>query len=139
MSEVRRFVIPLAAKGKQRPRMANGHAYTPRETRIYEDDVKRFYISQCHYTPYPKGVALRLVITFLYAIPQSASMKQRQAMLSGVKKPTVKPDLSNAVKTIEDALNGLAYYDDAQITDLHPKKRYAIEASILVEITEDDE
>lgn len=38
---------------------------------------------------------------------------------------TSKPDLSNIAKGIEDGLNGLAYKDDAYITDLHYHKRYA--------------
>lgn len=39
--------------------------------------------------------------------------------------PTVKPDADNVSKIILDALNGLAYYDDNQVTDLTIYKQYA--------------
>ena len=39
--------------------------------------------------------------------------------------PTVKPDADNISKIILDALNGLAYYDDNQVTDLTIYKLYA--------------
>ena len=39
--------------------------------------------------------------------------------------PTVKPDTDNISKIILDALNGLAYYDDNQVTDLTIYKQYA--------------
>lgn len=39
--------------------------------------------------------------------------------------PTVKPDTDNISKIILDALNGLAYYDDNQVTDLTIYKLYA--------------
>jgi Holliday junction resolvase RusA-like endonuclease len=37
-------------------------------------------------------------------------------------KLTGKPDTSNLVKAIEDALNGIAYYDDSQIVKLFAAK-----------------
>jgi crossover junction endodeoxyribonuclease RusA len=33
------------------------------------------------------------------------------------------PDVDNIVKPIQDALNGLVYTDDSQITDCHTRKR----------------
>ena len=38
--------------------------------------------------------------------------------------PSVRPDLSNYVKVIEDALNGVVWEDDGQIIDLFLSKRY---------------
>lgn len=36
---------------------------------------------------------------------------------------TAAPDVDNIVKPIQDALNGLVYNDDTQITDCHTRKR----------------
>lgn len=36
-----------------------------------------------------------------------------------------KPDLSNLVKAVEDALTGLIYKDDSQITHIEARKQYA--------------
>ena len=41
--------------------------------------------------------------------------------------PTKKPDTDNIAKAILDALNGLAYYDDAQVVNLEVQKRYSNE------------
>ena len=39
--------------------------------------------------------------------------------------PTIKPDISNVQKAIEDALNGLAYVDDKQIVWVEASKGYS--------------
>lgn len=39
--------------------------------------------------------------------------------------PTVKPDLDKLLRSTLDAMTGLAYHDDAQIVDAHPRKVYA--------------
>lgn len=36
-----------------------------------------------------------------------------------------RPDLDNLVKSVKDALNGLAWSDDSQVAQLHAGKRYA--------------
>ena len=134
----RHFFVPGDPMGKQRVRVANGHAYTPQKTREYEETIRFFYEAQCHYEPYPKGTALGLTIIALFRIPKGASKKTMQGMLSGAIKPTVKPDADNIAKVL-DAVNKAAWFDDCQITDLHVKKRYALEPGLDVYITEDDE
>jgi hypothetical protein len=51
----------------------------------------------------PSGDDLTIVVTNFYA--------------------TAAPDVDNIVKPIQDALNGLVYGDDHQITDCHTRKR----------------
>ena len=49
----------------------------------------------------------------------------------------VKPDASNLVKIVEDALNGIAYTDDAQVVKTYAQKRYVPQgqpAYTLVEV-----
>ena len=48
-------------------------------------------------------------------------------MQQGLILPTKKPDTDNIAKAILDALNGLAYYDDAQICQLEVYKFYSDE------------
>lgn len=45
-----------------------------------------------------------------------------------------KPDTDNIAKIIADALNGVAYKDDAQITKLEVAKLYGSEDKVEVEI-----
>lgn len=58
-------------------------------------------------------------------VPGSWSKKKRAAALEGSIRPTGKPDCSNMVKLVEDALNGVAWRDDSQIVSLGVRKRYA--------------
>jgi Holliday junction resolvase RusA-like endonuclease len=49
-------------------------------------------------------------------------------------KATAKPDSDNIAKLILDALNKVAWDDDAAVTDLRVKKRHAPEPGILVRV-----
>lgn len=44
--------------------------------------------------------------------------------------------MDNVQKVVLDALNGVAYKDDARVVDLHGYKRYSITPGLLVEIEE---
>ena len=45
--------------------------------------------------------------------------------MTGAIRPTVKPDWDNIGKIVADALNKIAYYDDAQIVDSQTRKFYS--------------
>lgn len=68
---------------------------------------------------------LVLSLRFRLPIPKSQTKRTRSLMAAGQIAPTVKPDLSNAVKAIEDAMNGIAYIDDVQIVRGVQEKIYA--------------
>lgn len=74
-------------------------------------------------SPYEGPLVLSL--RFRLPIPKSATKKARELMASGQVAPTVKPDLSNALKAIEDAMNGIVYVDDVQIARGIQEKIYA--------------
>ncbi len=48
--------------------------------------------------------------------------------------PTLKPDTDNIAKVVCDALNGVAYHDDKQITSLTVDKVWADDGIERVEI-----
>ena len=58
-------------------------------------------------------------------IPASATKKRLQAIASGEEKPTKKPDASNILKSVEDAMNSVVYKDDSQIVNIHITKVYS--------------
>lgn len=60
--------------------------------------------------------------------------KKRTEAASGLILPTTKPDMSNYIKSIEDALNGVLWHDDNATVDIHGKKRYAETGYLTVEI-----
>jgi Holliday junction resolvase RusA-like endonuclease len=55
-------------------------------------------------------------------------------MVGGRIRPTKRPDVSNVIKIIEDALNGLAYRDDSQIVRVVGEKYYSDSPRVEVEI-----
>ena len=63
----------------------------------------------------PVTGAVLLSLRIYRVIPKSMSKKKREAALAGVLRPTTKPDVSNVLKGVEDALKGLWYVDDSQI------------------------
>jgi Holliday junction resolvase RusA-like endonuclease len=56
-------------------------------------------------------------------------------MQLGLIYPAKKPDIDNVVKSVTDALNGLAYGDDSQIVSLYVHKRYGLVPMVEVEIS----
>lgn len=135
------FTIPGEPKGKGRPRAttANGRVrtYTPEATANYENLVKVSFLQACGKAePYEKDVPLVAKITAFFSIPQSVSKKKQAAMEAGEIVPTKKPDTDNIAKIVLDALNGLAYYDDAQIVVLSLQKTYSTKPRVDVQIFE---
>ena len=129
------ITIPGKPLGKQRARtLKSGRSYTPEQTVNYETLVKMCYVDQKGDNFGDKQLSMK--ITAFYMIPKSASKKKSDMMLSGEVRPTKKPDLSNVIKCIEDALNRVAYNDDSQIVALSADKFYSTTPNVRVEIEE---
>lgn len=120
------FTIPGEPTGKARPRITrNGRAYTPGKTVNYENWVKWIYQTEVGDKKFEDDAQIEIRAKALMAIPKSASKKKRQIMLEGGIRPTKRPDLDNILKIICDALNGVAYHDDASIVYAAIEKMYS--------------
>ncbi|EOU1600911.1 RusA family crossover junction endodeoxyribonuclease [Clostridium perfringens] len=117
-------IVTGKIRGKARPRICRGHAFTPKDTVQYEKLVRECYKQQDG--RYLEGSIKALIIAY-YKIPKSYSKKRVQAIKDGLEKPTKKPDADNIGKIILDSLNGVAYKDDSQIIELGVIKRYTEE------------
>ncbi|MDR1662523.1 MAG: RusA family crossover junction endodeoxyribonuclease [Azoarcus sp.] len=69
-------------------------------------------------------------------MPRTGSNKKRRAALSGEIRPVVKPDCSNVLKGIEDAMNGVVWVDDRQAVDVRVSKSYAEIPEAIVTVRE---
>jgi Holliday junction resolvase RusA-like endonuclease len=67
-------------------------------------------------------------------VPVSWSKKKRETALSGVSRPTGKPDLDNIAKLYCDALNGIVWKDDSQIVAMQLTKRYGHEPKTIITV-----
>lgn len=136
MADKLRFMIPGKPMGKGRPRFAGyGRPYTPEKTVNYETLVKLEFQAQCG-GAWMADAPVRMSIEVYMDVPQNASKRRKALMLSGKLWPTKRPDFDNIGKIIADALNGLAYHDDAQVVDARVVKRYGETPRVEVEIEE---
>ena len=82
----------------------------------------------------PENAPLRLDAVFYMPIPKSCSKRLRERLASERVPHTKKPDASNVLKSVEDAVIGIAYKDDAQIADVRARKFYSENPRIAVTI-----
>lgn len=129
------FTIPGAPQGKARPRVTSHGTFTPKKTKDYERQVIAQYRAQCGGIEF-EDRAISVSILALYQVPQSKSKLIKSKMLDGSIRPKVKPDADNLAKAVLDALNGIAYKDDAQIVELTVQKWYSASPAVHVMIEE---
>lgn len=78
---------------------------------------------------------LRMDVEAQFPVPASWSRRKREMALRGEIRPSVKPDLSNILKLIEDACNRVVYRDDALIVEYgRARKVYSDQPKIIVTI-----
>lgn len=128
--------IPGKVVGKQRPKFSRQgnfvKTYTPEKTVNYENWVKMCWMNSGQEKMQGNIIA---VIVARFMIPQSFSKKKRNEL--NEKPCPKKPDCDNIAKSILDALNGIAYDDDAQIVELSVSKVYsATEEGVDLYLTE---
>lgn len=138
------FIVRGKPVGKARPRACtvvgrtrvHTRVYTPQATADYEERVRMEYQAQCGNAYFERGVPLAVKIVAYMPIPQSVSQKQRERMLRGAIACVKKPDWDNIGKIICDALNGLAWHDDAQIVRATVSKLYGLAEGVQVCVSE---
>ena len=132
------FTIPGPPKGKGRPRFKTvgnfAKAYTPQDTINYENLVKVMYNQKCE-NQRLEG-AIRADIVGYFPIPSSTSKKRQKLMEEGKIHYTKKIDCDNLAKIILDALNKIAFNDDAQVSELVVVKRYSTTPRTVVKLSE---
>jgi Holliday junction resolvase RusA-like endonuclease len=87
---------------------------------------------------FENGIPLAVALTFYIKPPQAiAKVKKNRSALENESLPVVKkPDLDNLEKSVLDAINGYAWVDDNQVTELNSKKLYSLNPRVEIEILE---
>jgi Holliday junction resolvase RusA-like endonuclease len=114
-------------------KMGRVMSYTPKETMYYENLIAA---TAAQHRPKDGLIAgpVKLTLRIYRDIPKSMPKKNILLALAEKLLPITKPDSSNVLKSVEDALNGIIYHDDNQICDHDIKKRYSNTPRIEVEI-----
>lgn len=129
-TKIIRFEIPGEPMGKQRPRVVRvggfSRAYTPKKTADYENLVRLAYNQEAKGERFEDDVMIGMKVNAYYKIPKSTSKAKAKDMVAEILRPKKKPDADNVAKAVMDALNGVAYKDDAAIVFLQVAKYYAV-------------
>ena len=120
------------AKGRARIVFTNGkvHSYTPERTKIAQDILSKRFKKHQH-KAFNKRVPVKVTLMF-YRVKSKWLPKSEDL-------PCRRPDLDNFIKLVLDTANGVLFYDDAQITSIIAKKRWAINGKgyIIIKLEED--
>ena len=140
------FTVPGQAEGKGRPRStrARKKPFTPTKTLLYERKVRSAFLARFleldgeplkgEESLFGKS-AIEAELTAFLPAPKRLSRKMEWLIDHGFARPKKKPDADNIAKAILDALNTLAYDDDAQVVDLHVRKRFCRQGEEHVDVT----
>jgi len=134
-----KFSVLGEPQGKARPRTVRlktgaSQTYTPDATVLYENLIVTEYRRQAGSAKFPDNEMLDMRIAAYFTIPASAPKKRKKLMEDNEIRPTKKPDMDNIVKVVSDALNAIAFRDDAQIVDCQVRKFYSYQPRIEVTI-----
>jgi Holliday junction resolvase RusA-like endonuclease len=134
------YIVYGEPVGKGRPRFARRgtfvSTYTPQKTKTYEDEI-RMMAKAAMGASEPLDTPVTVAIYIRVGIPASYSKQKRKDALSGVLKPTKKPDLDNVAKCFLDSMNEIVYLDDKLVVNLHVTKVYAETPAVEVMVKED--
>ncbi len=95
-----KLVLPYPPSANRYWRTVNGHPVVSAEARAYKQGVKLRLLSEGYRNP--PSCPVVLFATFY--------------------RPRKAGDLSNRIKVLEDALNGIAWIDDGQVVEIHARR-----------------
>ena len=131
------FKVPGEPQGKGRARIGKvgNHArmFTPAKTVAYEGLIALAAQDIMRGRELIEGPVL-IELRILHAVPQSKSKKWKALALEGKEPCTKKPDADNVLKAVCDALNGVVFKDDVQVTDGMFKRRWSDTPGVHVRI-----
>jgi Holliday junction resolvase RusA-like endonuclease len=128
------LIVPGAPQGKQRARHGQGRTWTPRETLLAEQEIRRAWEEAgCPRVAGPVEVTVQLGVTR----PRSHATSKGRLSAEGRRNPEPhrqKPDVDNALKLVMDALNTRAWADDVQVVDASVTRLWAREPFTLIDV-----
>ena len=131
MTRVLAFTVDGNPVGKARARVVDGHAFTPKKSKDYENRVQVAIMASGGRLYFDEGVSVSI---YIYHPRPNSHFNKRGLKATAPTLPLCKPDLDNVVKSILDAMNGLVYNDDKQIITLHVQKYYSDKSEGYVKV-----
>lgn len=127
------FEVPGTAVGKaMRTDKTTLKRYPTPRTKEWMDRVE-FY-ARCIFDQEPWTGPVDVELIVVRKFPSDMSNDDRGRCLRGEILPEKKPDNDNVEKAIFDAMSGVVYVDDAQVTDNTTRKRYGPKAFTRIRV-----
>jgi len=123
-----KIYIKIRPKAAPRPRVTRNGTYNPKAYTDYKKIIA--LVSRAKFKK--SEIAVSMHLDFFFKIPKSWS----KAKKADIPYHTSKPDVDNLIKSIKDALNGVAYRDDSQVVQVFARKQYADEDGVLIQLKE---
>ena len=126
------FIYRSKKDGKQRVAMAPAN----KRQKPWMSDVK-YYAEKAMAGSPPTTRAVVLWITFYFPRPKSHFGSGKNSAIlkpSAPKELITKPDLTKAIRCLEDSLTGVVWKDDSQVVEQHTRKEYGDRPGALIEI-----
>ncbi len=129
-------VKPMAKQSFRTTR--KGYKYLDASVVKYRKTLRTMAIAQMREQKAEKLTdSIAVDVIYSFQRPQSFRKKEREEIDSGKTMPKItKPDIDNLTKAILDALNGIAWNDDAQIAEISARKIWSKQDQIEVKIME---
>lgn len=106
--------------------------YDPPKVARFKRDLALLCRQQYHDEPLEGEISLK--VAFYRPVQKSISKIEHDRRVKSVHRPVVKPDLSNYLKSFEDALNGVLWADDAMVVHEEIDKFYSDDPHIDLEV-----
>ena len=115
------FIVEGRPVAKARPRATRrGVVYTPKTTVEAERNIREAFLDRMEHNFKPLETPVAVSLCFYFAQPKGTSKKVFDES-RGKARPK-KPDIDNLIKTVLDALNGVAWKDDNQVVRVEAEK-----------------
>ncbi len=123
------ITIPIKPVPKARPRFAGHQVFTPSKTHAAENTIAVLVLNKMKLSGMQMIATGPVKVTAEFFFKTAEKRKHETAKSS-------RPDVDNLGKTVLDALNGVAFKDDGQVSEFNCSKRYAEQDSIRLVIEE---
>ncbi|WP_448675850.1 RusA family crossover junction endodeoxyribonuclease [Pseudomonas sp. LY-1] len=131
------FFVPGEPQGKGRARIGKvgnfARMYTPAKTVAYEGLIALAAQDVMQGRALIEGPVM-IELRIVHSVPQSKSKKWKLQALAGEVACMKKPDSDNCLKAVCDALNGVVFKDDVQVTDGSFRRRWGAIPGVHVRI-----
>jgi len=83
-----------------------------------------------------KGEPLSVDITYYLPFPKTMSKKEKEKRLNNCLRHFIRPDIDNLLKFTLDAMQGIIFENDSQITEIYASKYYSETPRTVITIRE---